>query len=135
MSFHNKTTPISITAEVVEAVMKHKNIGEKAVLFLLGFRLDSNLMSKFHKVRHPQKPYLIYETKVFHGLLRNKVQQARDEFGNITAARNSKGHILYTEEYHHMELTYATYTVVGMQDVSKHDLINITDFGNPEAVY
>ena len=133
MSFHNKTMPIAITSEIVEAVMKHKNIGERAALFLLGFRLDVNLMSKIHQVRHPQKPYLLYTTKVFHGLLRNQVKQARDAMGNVTAALNQQGQVLYTEEYHPMKLTYETYTIVGMEDVSKHELTNILDFGNPDA--
>ena len=133
MSFYNQTTPIAITNEVVQAVMKANNIGEKAALFLLGFRLDANLMSKSHKVRNPARPFELYDTKVFHGLLRNKVKQVRDENGNITVARNAKGHILYTDELHEMRLTYETYTVVGMKDVSKHELFDINSYGNPEA--
>lgn len=134
MAFKENTTPIAVTDEVVQAVMKHKGITEKDALFLLGFRLDNNLMTKVHMVRNPVRRYEIYETKVHHGLLRNKVQVVRNELGKFVTARNEKGQILYKNESHPMALTYETYIVVGMKDVSSHDMININDFGNPEAV-
>lgn len=132
MAFDKLVTPTCVTDEVVQATMKLKNINERAALFMLGFRLDQNLHTYTHRVRHPKRPYELYEAKVHKGLLRNTVAYEFDMSGKVVPKLDDKGRLTYTNKPHHLQGTYEEYSVVGMKEFGgcEKSLTNILDFGN-----
>jgi hypothetical protein len=132
LAFKEMVTPVAVTAEVVKAVMKAKNMSERGALFALGFRLDKNLMTKTHMVRCSHQPFKIYEAKVFHGLLRNKVAYTTDSVGNVEILYKD-GKMQFTKQPHDLKSTYELHTVVGMQNLNRQNVVHINNYGNPEA--
>lgn len=130
MTFKDNITSCAVTNEVVEAVMKAKNVTERGALFLLGFRLDMNLSSIVQKVRSLDCPHMLYEDKVFHGLLRNEVEYYTLPSGEVKLVVDKKGRPVYNNRPHWLQSVYEDNEVLQMKSLNKHNLVNILDFGN-----